>query len=91
MGFSDAELLDYNPFEGERDVDIRCRTVKIVTTRKPQRCYGTDGKMHDITPGTRARFETALVDGAWGGYYTCVPCMEKWLASERVDRTRAAK
>lgn len=79
MTRTDDDYLRYNPFDGDRDVDIRARKVKLVTTRKAQRCYGSDGKMHDIPAGTRARHESAVVDGEWGSYYVCVACMDKWL------------
>jgi hypothetical protein len=72
--------LRWDPFDGERDVDIKCRTVKLVTTRKPHKCYPPEGKMHAIKSGQRARYETAIVDGEWGSYYTCLSCMDKWLA-----------
>jgi hypothetical protein len=77
--FADREYLNRDPFDGERDVDIRCRSVTIATTRKPQQCYGTDGKMHDMPVGTRVRRERAIVDGKWGTYYVCIPCMDRWL------------
>jgi hypothetical protein len=78
---TDADYLRYDPFEGDRDVNVKCRTVKMVTTRRPQDCMDPeDGKLHPIEPGTRARFEKALIDGDfWGKYYVCVACMDKWL------------
>ena len=76
------EYVRYDPFEGDRDVDIRARTVKVVTTAKPHQCYGSDGKMHPIPAGTRARHERAIVDGKWGSYYVCIPCMDRWLRDE---------
>lgn len=79
----DNIYLRWDPFDGaDRDVKITCRTLKIVTTRRPQRCLGSDGAadQHDIPPGTRARNERAIVDGEWGSYYICLACMDKWLA-----------
>lgn len=78
---TDEDYLRYDPFEGDRDVDIRAKTVSLVTTRKPQKCHGYDGftTMHDIPAGTRARFEKAIVDGDWGSCYVCTECMDKWL------------
>lgn len=77
--YADAEYLRWDPFDGaDRDIDIRARKVKMVTTRKAQRCHGNSG-MHDIPAGTRARYESAIVDGEWGSYYTCVACMDQWL------------
>lgn len=77
----EERYLRYDPFEGERDVDIRCRTVKLVTVRKPQKCHGLDMESHGhpINPGERARYEVAVVDGEWGRCYVCLPCMDKWL------------
>ena len=79
--FCDADYIRYNPFDGERDVQIRCRTVKIVTVRKPRPCQVVNGESdgHEIKVGQRARYETAIVDGEWGRYYVCLPCMDKWL------------
>jgi hypothetical protein len=80
VSYTDAEYLRFDPFDGDRDVDVKCRTTKIVTTRRPQKCHDPmNGQMHEIPAGTRARYETALVDGEWGRYYTCVACMDKWL------------
>lgn len=77
----DERYLRCDPFQGgDRDVKIKARTVKIVTIRKPQLCFDpANGKPHDIQPGTRARYEHALVDGEWGSYYTCLACMDKWM------------
>jgi len=30
---------EINPFEGEMDLDIKCRTVKVVKVRKEHKCY----------------------------------------------------
>lgn len=81
MKHPEREYLRYDPFEGDRDVDIRCRTVKLVKTRKPQKCMDPySHTMHEIPVGTVARYEQALVDGDfWGRYYVCVECMDKWL------------
>lgn len=79
--YSDEQLINWDPFDGERDVDIRCRSVKVVTTRTARQCVGQGGRdnAHQMAPGTRARVERALVDGAWGSYYICAACMEAWL------------
>lgn len=84
--YTDDDYLAWDPFEGgDRDVKITLRTVKIVITRKPQKCFNPeDGQPHDIPAGTRARYEHALVDGEWGNYYTCLECMFKWLKSNSV-------
>lgn len=78
---TDADYLKYDPFDGDRDVDIRCRTAKLVKVRKPQKCHGLDQETHghEIKTGERARYETALIDGEWGSFYCCLGCMDKWL------------
>lgn len=78
---TDADYLRFDPFDSDRDVDIRCRTTKLVTVRKAQKCHGLDRETHghEIAPGNRARYETAVVDGEWGRYYVCLPCMDRWL------------
>ena len=81
--FSDEDYLRFDPFDGDRDVDVRIKTVEVVTTRKPHICaMPTDEKQHTIPSGSRARHETAIVDGEWGSYYICVGCMDTWLADE---------
>ena len=78
---TDEDYLRYDPFEGDRDLDIRCRTVKLVYVRKLQRCHGLDAKTHGhpIYAGDRARYEQAIVEGKWGRFYVCIDCMKKWL------------
>jgi hypothetical protein len=84
--YTDTDFLRWDPFGDDRDVDIRARTVKVVTTRKAQQCHSpTMGAMHPIAAGTRARYERAIVDGRWGAYYTCTDCMVKWLTSNGVS------
>lgn len=87
MNYTDADYLRWDPFDGaDRDVDIRARTVKIVTTRSPHRCVGPDGaaQAHDMPAGTRARVERAIIDGEWGSYYMCVGCMAEWLTEREI-------
>ncbi|NIF81597.1 hypothetical protein F3J20_30220 [Paraburkholderia sp. Cy-641] len=85
MSYSDAEYIACDPFDGERDVNIKLRTVKIVRVRKPQPCFGgadpRHGDQHVIQPGERARYERALIDSDyWGRYYHCLTCLDKWIA-----------
>ena len=78
---SDAQMVQSS--QGERDVDIRCRKVSLVTVRKRQPCFGlSQAGKHSIEPGDTARFEKAIVDGEWGSYYVCITCMNKWLIEE---------
>jgi len=72
------EYIDLDPCANDRDVDIRCRTVKIVKVRKQQICVFNSGS-HVIEKGEIARYDKALVDGHWGAYYCCIPCLDKWL------------
>jgi hypothetical protein len=89
--YSDAQYADYDPFElSDRDVDIRCRTVRVVKTRSAHLCSGTpETDHHDMAPGTRARYERAIVDGSWGAYYVCLLCMDKWLNEIEVPKQAA--
>lgn len=86
MKYTNEEYINCDLFEGERDVDIRCRTVKIVKVRKEQICHisrhdGSEG--HPVKKGELARCEKALIDGDfWGSYYCCIPCLDKELDEE---------
>ena len=77
--YSDRQYISFDPFEGDRDVDVRERKVAVVKVRKPHTCISPTGSTHPIEPGERARNETAIVEGKWASYYTCVPCMDAWL------------
>lgn len=81
----DSAYLKTEFFE-DRDTEIRQRERRIVTTRKPHRCAYADviGKPHDIQPGCRALYERAIVEGQWGAWYACLPCLDEWL--NEIDR-----
>lgn len=85
MGLDNAPPIDYtkwDPFTGDES-EIKCRTVKVRTARKARVCWGLSGKAnHLIKPGDRYRFEKALVDGHWGEYYMCLPCMDRFIAGD---------
>lgn len=86
MKLTDQQILDCDPFQDDCS-DIQCRTAKIVITRKEHNCVGCGGQedAHIIPPGTRAKFEKAIVEGTWGQYYLCVPCIERhldWVAEQ---------
>jgi hypothetical protein len=85
--YSDEQITRWDPFDGERDVDIRCQSVRVVTTRTVRQCVGHGGRdtAHQMAPGTRARLERALVEGVWGSYYICVACMETWLGERGIS------
>jgi hypothetical protein len=79
---TDQDYLRFDPFEGDRDVDIKCHTTKMVTVRKPHVCHmslAPHEKKHNVEVGERARYEHALVEGEWGSFYVCTKCMDKWL------------
>ncbi len=83
----DHDYIQFDPCEGDRDVDVRMRTVKLVVARKEHACFlgsGPYGDGHTIKPGDRYRFERALIDSDyWGQYRVCLPCMDKWLMEMR--------
>ena len=73
----DQDYIDFDPYMDE--CTVKCSKVKIVTTRKAQTCFMPTGKIHQIPVGTRARYETAIVDGEWGRYYTCLECLDRYM------------
>lgn len=76
---NESKYLAFNPFDGERDIKIVARTVKMVTTRKVHPCCNPlYDEPHFLPINSRARYEHALVEGEWGSYYTCIACMDKW-------------
>ena len=76
---TDDEYLRFDPFSSDRDVDIRCRKVRIVKTRKEHACMSPTIRFHPMPPGTKARFESAVVEGEWKSYYTCLKCIDEWI------------
>mgnify|MGYP000116385598 CR=1 FL=1 len=77
---TDADYLRFDPFGGDRDIDLKCHTSAIVVVRKNHDCYSPFPiPPHKIQAGERARYETALVEGHWGRYYICLVCMDQWL------------
>ncbi len=69
--------IGFDPFDGDRDVNIRNKTVKLVKVRKSHDCSGE--REHTINQGEMARYESAIVDEEWGSYYVCIPCMDEWI------------
>lgn len=82
--YSDEQYIEHDPFAGDRDVDVRCRTVKIVKIRKPQECHDPmhKGRPFPSLPGTRMRSDRAVVDGEWSAAYTCLECIAQWFDEE---------
>lgn len=83
MKYPAQDYIRWDPFEGDMDVDIRCRSVKLVRVRKHHQCHLSLNEAtppHNIEPGQLARHEKAFVDGShWGSYYACIPCMDAWF------------
>lgn len=79
--FNDEDYINCDPFYGETDVDIRCRTVKIIVAAKDHKCSSCllDQKEHIIKAGEKARVEKAIVDGSWCSYYSCIPSLNRLL------------
>lgn len=94
LSFPESDYLSFDPFDGDRDVDVKCRTVKLVRARTEHPCFGgaepNFGDKHTIKPGEVYRYERALVDGDyWGQYRMCVACMDKWLTE--IGRPRSER
>ncbi|MBM66085.1 MAG: hypothetical protein CMH55_07620 [Myxococcales bacterium] len=76
---SDEEYLREEWWE-DRDVDLRQRTLRMVTTRKPHGCVGNGhGEQHELPSGSRALYESCLYDGEWVQCWLCCRCMDAWL------------
>ena len=88
MKYDESEYILYDPFEGDKDQNIRLRQVRMVTTRKEHQCVGNDNK-HTIPTGTKVRFEKALVDGEWWSWRMCIHCIDAWLESEMITPKEA--
>ena len=81
--FTDEQYIEANDSMYENgEADVRCQTVKVTKTRKDHVCMcpgiGVGETGHVIPSGSRAVVDRALVDGAWGACYTCLPCLEAW-------------
>ena len=80
--------LDFSPFAGDQDVDIQCRKVAIVTTRKEHWCAASTlvpplYQEHNIPSGQEAWKESAKVDGQFGTCYCCLPCLDALMREMR--------
>lgn len=79
---TDQEYINFDPCAGDRDVNIEIQDVRIVKCRARHHCYGSyfgECKEHFIEVGERARYEHAFVDGHWGSFHVCLPCIDKYL------------
>ncbi len=80
---AETRYIAWDPFlDCDRDVKIRSRTVRMVTTRKPQMCVSWASGSHEIPAGTRARKEAAFIDGSPGCYYYCAECCAREIDGE---------
>lgn len=90
MVYTEDDYLNEDWFFGD-EVEISCRTRKMVTVRKEHDCYLSQchGKTpHKIQKGERAYFEKALIDrDFWGKFYMCKPCMNSALDEYYGDST----
>lgn len=75
-----CDILAYNPFDGDRDSQVRVMSDKLLTTRKPHRCTVC---WDDIPPGARvrARSEVDQQDRRAMTFYFCPPCCEAMALS----------
>ena len=78
MKYSEEDYLDYDVGAGDRDVDIRYQSTKLVKTRKPHLCVLCDT---EIPSKTKMLRDKAIVEGEWGSCYMCIPCLDKELES----------
>lgn len=77
-----TDYINIDPFAGDES-EVKCRTVKVRVARKDHQCYGLTGQMdHKIQRGDRYRYERALVDGKWGEFRMCLPCLDRFLAGD---------
>jgi len=75
---TDAQYLLFDPFSGDRDVDIQFQKWAIVTTRTGHRCAAGDMNRapHEIAPGTRCWRESGKVEGKVGSCWCCFRCLD---------------
>lgn len=76
LKYPEFRYVQFDPFEGDRDVDIKLQKVKLVKARKTHICqmglsFGVEH--HEVEPGQLARYEKALVEGKFRSYYCCIP------------------
>ena len=87
MKYNKDIYLEWNPFEGDRDTDIKVYEWKMVKTRKIHDCCLSllvGDEYHEIPSGELAMREHAIVDGEWESTYSCISCMDIWL--EELER-----
>ena len=75
---NEADVLAVNPFEGDRDLDLRTLFDKMVTARKARPCCDC---WQQIVPGTRIRSRSDVYDGAVRSLAWCTECCEAMALS----------
>ena len=82
MKFKKDVYLNWNPFEGDRDVDVKLYSTSLVVTRKEHDCMlatNVGNEYHKIEKGQLVFYEHAVVDGEWCSSYACLDCFDKFL------------
>lgn len=78
------KYIDFDPYlDCDRDLDIRNRKVRVVKTRKACQCFTPNGPIHAIPAGSLVRVETAIVDGEFGSYRTCLGCCDRLMVERK--------
>ena len=85
MKYDTDTYLKYDPFMDE--CEVLYHKTKLVKTRRDHDCMLSFHLMHvyrEIKPhkmkaGQMARVDTAMVEGEWGKYYSCISCLDRWL------------
>ena len=75
---NENDVMAFNPFEGDRDLDLRTLFDKMVTARKARPCCDC-GQL--IAPGTRIRSRSDVFDGAVKSLAWCSECCEAMALS----------
>lgn len=70
---------NFDPCDGDMDIDVRCQTRKVVKTRSPHVC-NFNAEPHAIEVGSMALIDEAIYEGKWQSQYFCTDCIDKWLA-----------
>ena len=104
---TDSQYISANEsmWSGPDETVIECRSTKLVTVRKIQKCMcpACSEEAHIIPIGHRAVRDHALADGTFGTCYVCLPCLASWwnhceygddycvMSAPKRDRRKAKK
>lgn len=74
------DYLSIDLFGVEKGVDSG--KISIGATRVSQSCTGIPGlrEPHGIPPGVRVRIEVNKIGGQYRNRYTCLPCLDVFVA-----------